>query len=311
MEGLPRGPTPLHPNTPLHGPLAALLTPRAADGAVDFEALDRAVEHVLAGGGTGLVLTGGTGEYFDLDLDSRRRIFERAAAANRGRGTLVASVGAGRLDDAAELARHALDHGADLILLPPPHFYRYAQTDLDAFFRAAAARIPGPVLIYNLAPFVSPLEAATIVRLIEEVPNIVGVKDSSGRLDALEMLTAAEFPSARVLGNDNALVEALRRGLLDAVISGPASVMPEMIAKLFATRAAGDDAGFERAAALFAEALGRMEALPYPWALKTIAEERGLFSARLPFPPGADRLEQLADFRKWLAGWLPRVAALG
>ncbi len=297
--------------TPIRGPLAALLTPRSPSGEVDFDALERNIELVLDKGGTGLVLTGGTGEYFDLGLEQRKAVLERAAAVNASRGVLIASIGAARLDDVRSLAGHAFGAGADVVLLPAPHFYRYPQTDLEAFYRAAAAAIDGPALIYNLAAFVSPLEADTIVRLIETVPNLVGVKDSSGSLEALEKLSAAAFPACRILGNDTVLVEALRRNLIDAVISGPTSVVPEAAAGLFEASAAGDDERFDRQAALFDEAIGQFERLPYPWALKTVAEARGLFPARLPFPPAPDRQAQLSELRTWLEGWLPRLARLG
>ena len=297
--------------TPIRGPLAALLTPRRPSGEIDFDALERNVELALGKGATGFVTTGGTGEYFDLSLEERKAILERAAAVNAKRGVLVASTGAARLEDVTDLSAHAFAAGADVILLPAPHFYRYPQTDLEAFYRAAAHAIDGPVLIYNLAGFVSPLEADAIVRLVEKVPNLVGVKDSSGSLESLEKLSAADFPSCRILGNDTVLVEALRRNLLDAVISGPTSVVPEVTVALFEASLAGDRDRFERLAALFDEAIGRFERLPYPWALKSVAEARGLFPAQLPFPPGPDRREQLNELRSWFEGWLPRLARLG
>ena len=297
--------------TPIRGPLAALLTPRLGSGDVDLEALGRNAELVLEKCGTGLVLTGGTGEYFDLSLDQRRAVLERAAAVNAKRGVLVASVGAGSLRDVIALGEHALAAGADVLLLPAPHFYRYQQTDLEAFYRAAAKAIDGPILIYNLAGFVSPIEADTIVRLIERVPNLIGVKDSSGRLDALEKLSEADFPCCRILGNDTVLGESLRRNLIDAVISGPTSVIPEVTVALFEASSIGDQERFDRLCALFDEAIRHFEGLPYPWALKTVAEVRGLFPAQLPFPPGPDREAQLAELRAWLDGWLPRLARLG
>ena len=296
---------------PIRGPLAALLTPRSPTGEVDLDALARTIELVLDKGGTGLVTTGGTGEYFDLSLEQRKAVLERAAAVNAKRGVLVASTGAARLEDVSDLARHALSAGADVILLPAPHFYRYQQTDLEAFYRAAAREIDGPVLIYNLAGFVSPLEADTIVRLIEKVPNLIGVKDSSGSLESLEKLSEADFQSCRILGNDNVLVEALRRNLIDAVISGPTSVVPEAAVGLFDADSAADRERFDRLAALFEEALARFERLPYPWALKSVAEARGLFPAHLPFPPGSDRKAQMQDLAAWFEGWLPRLARLG
>ncbi len=293
------------------GPLAAVLTPREASGDLRPASLEANLEFGVEHGVTGFVTAGGTGEYADLSAQQRRQVLERAAAVLRKRAWLIASCGAMRLDEAVELATHATAGGADAILLPPPHFFRYSQQDLEDFYRAAAARIPGPILVYNLAAFTSPIEAEVIVRLIETVPNIVGVKDSSGQLDALEMLTARpELGACRILGNDMVLVEAIERKLIDGVISGPTSVIPEVTVALFDADAAGDAERFQAAAALFGEALERLEKLPYPWALKLIAEARGFFPAQLPFPPGPERSRPVEELRAWFPGWMERVARL-
>ncbi len=287
----------------IQGVLAALVTPRRSDGSVDLDGLGRNIDLVYDAGGTGVVLTGGTGEYYDLTLDQRKDLIKQAKAMNAARGTLICANGAGRLADSVALGEHALSVGVDALLLPPPHFYRYEQQDLDAFFREAARRIDGPVMIYNLASFTTPIEPETIVRLMEQVPNIVGVKDSSGNLDSLEALAARpEVEGCRVLGHDRVYVEALRRGLIDAVISGPASVIPEVSAALF--KDANDDL-----AALFHEALDQVDALPYPWALKVIAEARGLFQAGFPLPASEGRRAQIEGLKIWLPGWLERLAS--
>jgi len=285
----------------IQGVLGALATPRKPDGSVDFDGLGRNIELVYEAGGTGVVLAGGTGEYYDLTLDQRKELIKEAKTANAGRGTLICANGAGRLADSVTLGKHALSVGVDALLLPPPHFYRYEQQDLEAFFREAARRIGGPVLIYNLAAFTTPFEPETIVRLMEEVPNIVGVKDSSGNLDSMEALAARpDIVGCRILGHDRAYVEGLRRGLIDAVISGPASVIPEASVALFKNPS-------EEMAALFDEALDQVDGLPYPWALKVIAEERGMFQAEFPLPVSEARLGQIEGLKAWLPGWLDRL----
>ncbi len=301
---------PVHPS--FHGAFAALLTPRKLDGTIDAAGFERNINFVLESGVAGVVVAGGTGEYADLSVAERKALFAQAAAANRGRGALIASAGAMRLADSADLAAHAFALEADAVLLPPPHFYRYGQPDLEAFYRAAAERISGPLLIYNLAAFCSPVEPETIVRLIESVPNIVGVKDSSGSLDALEMLTARDdLRACRILGHDKVLGEALRRGLLDAVISGPSSVMPEIVVKLFETSQNGDTESFEKAADLFNELISRLDFAPYPAALKLIARTRGLFDAALPFPPSEKQLQGAGEFEAWFGDWQGRFARAG
>ncbi len=291
---------------PIAGPLAALLTPRTDSGGIDFEALESNAEYALSRGMRGVVPCGGTGEYFDLPADQRKRAVGRLAAAVRGKGLLIAGIGGASAGESIELGRHALEAGADAVLLPAPYFYRYEGRDLAGFYRQAARVIEGPLLIYNLASFVSPVPAGVVLELIETEDNIVGVKDSSGSLKLLAELTRRkELAAARVLGHDAALAAALRDGSIDAVISGPASVIPEAAAALF--ESVGDPRRFDRAAALYAEFVERNERLPYPWGLKHIAQWRGLFKARLPFAASPERRRQLRAFQRWFEQWLPRM----
>lgn len=292
--------------TAVTGPLAALLTPRTDSGAVDLAALERNVEFVLERGIRGVVPCGGTGEYFDLSKDQRTQAIGRIAAQLKGRGLLIAGIGAGTVADSIELGRDALDSGADAVLLPAPLFYRYDGSDLIGFYREAARAIGGPLLIYNLAAFVSSVPADVVVELIETEENIVGIKDSIGNLEILSELTRRDdLQSCRILGHDLVLGDAVRGGLLDAVISGPAGVIPEATAALF--ELAGDRESFEQAAALYAEFVRHNEQLPYPWGLKQIAEARGLFKARLPFEPTDARRQQISDYMRWFEEWLERV----
>ncbi len=291
---------------PIAGPLAALLTPRTDSGGIDFEALERNAAYALSRGVRGVVPCGGTGEYFDLPPEQRKQAVERLAAAAPGKGLLIAGIGAASVDESIDLGRHALQAGADAVLLPAPYFYRYEGRDLDGFYRQAARAIEGPLLIYNLAAFVSPIPAGVVLDLLETEDNIVGVKDSSGSLELLAELTRrGELAAARVLGHDGALAAALRAGAIDAVISGPASVIPEAAAALF--ESAGDPPRFDRAAALYAEFVERNERLPYPWGIKRIAQWRGLFQARLPFEASPERRRELREFQLWFEAWLPRI----
>ena len=291
----------------LSGAVAALLTPRFADGSIDQEGVERNLELVFSSGATGVVVCGGTGEYFDLSIDQRKLLFQQVVDAVRGRGKVICANGGARLADAVEVAEHALAIGCEALLLPPPHFFRYQQVDLQDFYREAAKRIKGPILIYNLAGFTSPLEPETTVGLLESVDNLVGVKDSSGSLATLELLQERDdLDVCRILGNDKVLVEALRRKLIDAVISGPAGIVPEIVTALFAT--VGRPGGkFERLGELFDEAIRRLDEMPYPYALKLLAEKRDLFKAQLPFPRGKTRTKQSEDLEDWFEDWRERL----
>lgn len=289
----------------LEGPLAALLTPRNADGAIDYPALERGADFALSGGAAGVVVNGGTGEYAAQTLDERKQVVERCAGATGGRGSFVVGIGAMSLAEAIELGRHAFRIGATAALLPAPHFYRYEQSDLRVFFRQVAAGMDGPVVLYNLAAFVSPIETGTALELITEVDNIVGVKDSSGRLEMVERMTRERTPGARILGHDGVIAEGLRRGWIDATISGPTAVVPELLRGLF--EATNDSERFDALAAKLAELLERVGAAPYPWPLEWAARRRGFAECRPRLPLSPARRRQAEDFADWFDGWLGDV----
>lgn len=291
--------------SPIQGLMAALLTPRSPDGEVDLETLERSADFAVSRGAQGIVPCGGTGEYFDIPMERRQEMAERLAGFARGRCELVVGVGAARISESIQLGRHALESGAAAVLLPSPYFYRYSETDLMHFFREAARAIGGPVLLYNLAGFLSPIGAGAAVELVRSEPHIVGIKDSSGTLDILRRLTSDGIDCVRIQGHDARLPESFREGLLDCAVSGPACVVPEMSAAMFETF--GDDAAFAQAARFNDEFLQQFAHFPYPWALKWIAGWRGICRPSLPFRLSPEREQAKREFRAWFDAWLDRL----
>lgn len=295
------------------GVLSALITPRDEQGAVDWPAFEALCRFNLERGVSGLVVGGGTGEYASQSQADRLRQVEVAVAASASNGShpVLCGCGSTRLDESVALADHALAAGASAILLPPPYFFRYSQEDLESFYLEASQRIDGPILLYNLAAFVTPLQPATIVRLLRATEKFVGVKDSSGELHAVEAITdRQELRAARIVGHDGILVEALRRKLADAAISGLACVVPEAIVAAFDAAETSDDSRLEGLSALLDELVERSGSMPYPWAVSKIASVRGLGSASYPFPPSAARQHALDELGGWLTTWLHRLSTV-
>lgn len=286
----------------LGGFAAALHTPRREDGSIDFAALARNTDWVISQGASGVVPCGGTGEYSDLTLAQRQEIVEQLAWVPKAKAKLVVGVGSGSLRDSVDLAHHALEQGADAVLLPPPHFYRYEARDLLPFFRAAARAIDGPTMLYNLAGFVSPLDADIVAELISTETHLIGIKDSSGGLEILRRLSEAGIASVRVQGHDAWLAESLRQGLADAAISGPASVVPEAIRAVF--ESFGDEAAFSAAATHFEQFLQQLMRFPYPWVIKWAAQYRGLDPVTFAVPLSAERDQDRQAFLSWFEAWL-------
>lgn len=296
----------------LRGTLAALLTPRERLGSVDLEAFERLCAFTLDRGVSGLVVGGATGGYASLSLAERSRLTELAVKAASEKGaTVICGCGATRLAESVELAKGALAADATAVLLPPPHFFEYSQEDLEGFYVEAAKQINGPILIYNLPSFVTPMQPASMVRLLRATPNLVGVKDSSGDLHTLEALTdRPDLGAVRVLGHDRLLVEALRGKQIDAAVSGLAGVIPELVVAAFDASESGDDGRLESLGALGDELLERVGAMPYPWVLNEIAAARELCMATYPFPPTESRQRALQALHEWLPTWLDRLSTV-
>lgn len=281
-------------------PLAALLTPRTADGSIDVEGVSRNVEFVLARGVRGVVVAGATGEYVALSEPARKTLLEETASAVRGRAQLLSSVGAADLSVCVRLADHAFATGVDAVLLPPPHFYQHTERDLEAFYREAAEAIGGPILLYNLPAFTSPIEPGLALRLIESVPNIIGIKDSSGKLDMLQALvTRRDLHAHAILGHDRVLLDALEVGCMETVISGPAGVIPELIVGICETHARGSRQQLEALGKLLYEFLDNLEQFPYPVSLQLSGQARGLFTARYCLPLSTERQKQAEEYQQW------------
>jgi 4-hydroxy-tetrahydrodipicolinate synthase len=180
-----------------------------------------------------------------------------------------------------------------------PHFFPYEQSDLAAFCTEVARRVSTPVLLYNLPNFTTGLAAETAIPLMDSVPNIAGVKDSSG---SLELLTRMKR-GCRIVGDDGVLAEALRQNVCDAVISGTAGVLPDLILRIWENRAATGTPGSRRDAALLGEFCEKLATLPVPWGLKWIAEARGVAPARFSQPVSDRRRAQGESLMRWFAEW--------
>ena len=280
---------------PLGGVYAAIITPRDGSRRPDAAALQHIVRFLQDCGIRGFVLNGATGEYCLNSPTDLACMLEAVSAALDPGGRLICGIGAGDFRGVLENGRAALSGGACAVLLPMPYFYPYEQHDLRAFCLEAAACLPLDILLYNLPQFTSPLHAETVAALIRSSPRIKGIKDSSGSLDLLRMLTS-EIPGAiRLVGSDGALAQALREGVCDGVVSGVAGVVPELILSVF------QNEGWRDAATVGAlhELISHIDALPVPWGLKCIAEIRGLATARYSLPLSEARARAGEALRSW------------
>ena len=284
------------------GVFAALLTPRRSNDDVDVPALQSLVEFLVRRGISSFVANGATGEFClstPADLQILLRTVRKSAGAS---ARLLCGVGGPSLAKVLDLARVASDEGAEALLVPTPYFFTYEQEDLEAFYESVATHVSLPVILYNLPQFASGLLPDTACRLIRDVPNIVGIKDSSGSLAILQSLTSANIRCSRVIGNDGVLAEGVRRGLCDGVVSGVACVLPELVRRVFELSGTGGPIG-ARAEELLKEFIGVIERFPVPWGLRWGLEARGVLKSWSAQPVSPGRAEGAAEMVAWFHRW--------
>ena len=162
-----------------------------------------------------------------------------------------------------------------------------------------------PVLLYNLPQFSSGFTKDTVRTLIAEVPNIIGIKDSSGTLDILRELTTQHVEACRLVGNDINLRAAMSEGVCDGVVSGIACVLPELVSALYAQGERAAATEFDRDWDQLKQVIARLDAFPTPWALKWMAEARGVVPARFSQPVAASVASRAKEMQEWFKEWLP------
>jgi 4-hydroxy-tetrahydrodipicolinate synthase len=287
----------------IHGVYAAVLTPRLADDSVDVIALRKLLEFLLLRGVTGFALNGATGEFCLTTPEHLEMLLRVAQEVCAGKAELLCGVGAAGLQGSIALAAIAEKHGVKGLLLPMPYFFPYQQQDLEAFCRAVAATTTLPILLYNLPQVTSGLEKETVRRLITEVPNIIGIKDSSGSLDILEDLTSHGVDACRIVGNDSALSPALLRGVCDGVVSGVACALPELVLSVYEKGLQHPGDAFLQDVATLSDFIAQLDPFPTPWGLKWAVEARGILTATFSQPLSSERKDQAAAISAWVSRW--------
>ena len=269
------------------GSIVALVTPMRADGAVDHEALAKAVDRVIEAGSAAIVSVGTTGESATLDVDEHTDVIRRTIDVAAGRVPIIAGTGANSTTEAIHLTAAAKAAGADAALLVTPYYNKPPQEGLYRHFKAVAEAVDIPQILYNVPGRTACDMLPSTVERLAEVPNIVGIKEAKGDLDRVREMVALGLPDFALYSGDDATArDSILLGF-HGDISVTANVAPEGMARMCAAALAGDA---ETAAAIDADLAALHRSLfvePNPIPVKWALAELGLIDEgiRLPLVP--------------------------
>lgn len=224
------------------GSIVAIVTPMRADGAVDFDALDRLVEFQISNGTDGIVAVGTTGESPTLDIDEHIEVVRRVVAKSAKRVPVIAGTGANSTSEAIEWTKLAQDVGVDACLLVTPYYNKPTQEGLYRHYKTIAEAVDVPLILYNVPGRTAcDMKPETVVRLAA-IDNIVGIKEASGSLERnreLLRLLGNHERFALLSGDDDIAVESTLAGF-HGVISVTANVAPRQVRSAIAAAREGN-----------------------------------------------------------------------
>ena len=228
--------------TKISGIWLPIITP-FTDGRVDLPAYEGLIEHYLGKGVHGIFPVGTTGESPTLDDDELEAVVETTVRVVAGRVPVFVGIGTNATAKVVRAIKRLERHRFDGIVSVCPYYNRPSQDGLREHFTRIAEATDREILIYNI-PYRTSVNLAndTLLRLAE-LPNIVGVKDSSGSLaQSLELLRQRPSGFAVMTGDDAMLYITLAHGG-DGGILASAHVKTERFLDVHTRMAANDHRG--------------------------------------------------------------------
>lgn len=221
------------------GSMVAIVTP-FKNNKIDERGLADLVDWQIQNGTNVIVPCGTTGESATLSHDEHHRVMEIAVWTANKRVPIIAGTGSNCTEEALSLTKKAKEYGCDAALIITPYYIKPTQEGLYRHYKRIAETIDIPIILYNVPGRTGvSLEVDTVVKL-NELPNIIGIKDATGNLDyASEISSKCDITIYS--GNDSLNLPLLGIGAKGA-ISVLANIIPNEVSKMISSFLNGDHA---------------------------------------------------------------------
>jgi len=275
-------------NKRLRGTGVAIVTPFKKSGAIDFDAFEQIIQHIIQGGVDFIVVLGTTGEASTLSKQEKKTLIEFSVEKIGKRVPLVVGIGGNNTSEVVLSIHGTPFKEVDAILSVCPYYNKPQQEGIYQHFRIIAESSPVPVILYTVPGRTSSnINASTTLRLARDCPNIIGIKEASGNFDQIYQVLKGRPKGFLVLSGDDGLTLPLLAVGADGVISVIANLLPEKFSLMVRHGLEGD---FEKARTLHFELIEIINALfadGSPAGIKAALDIKKLCSnyLRLPLVP--------------------------
>jgi 4-hydroxy-tetrahydrodipicolinate synthase len=225
----------------IHGIIPPVATPMQANEDLDLPRLKWFLDHLIVHGVHGVFVLGTNSEFYALDEREKQEIIATTVAHVNKRVPVYAGTGAETTREVIRLTKMAEREGVDGVSVITPYFIRPTQQEIYEHYRRIAEQTRLPVILYNNPGTCGgiKIDVDTMARLAE-IPNVLGIKDSSGDLqNTLEFIRVAPPRFSVLMGRDTLILSALMFGARGAV-PATSNIAPALVAEIYNAFQRGD-----------------------------------------------------------------------
>ena len=225
----------------LRGTGVALITPFNQEKEIDYPALQKLIEHCIAGGVNSLISMGTTGESVTLTKEEKAQLLAFTIKQAAGRAQIIVGIGSNNTQEVAEEIESLDTTGISAILSSSPAYNKPSQEGIYQHYMALEKVAKLPIIIYNVpGRTASNLTAETTLRLAHASSKFAGVKEASGDLAQATKIIKDRPEHFLVLSGDDPLALALVGIGGDGVISVIANAYPKEFSQMIRMSLNGD-----------------------------------------------------------------------
>ena len=275
----------------LSGAIGVTVTPFISGETPNYKEIKKQTEMLCNSEIDGIFPCSSTGEYPKISLENKIKIMETVAEVNNGRKILIAGACSVSIDEIKILIDKAKELKYDACLICPPYYYPLKQPEVLRFYKEVCAYADKmPVIAYNVHFFTTGISLDTFEKLLE-IPNLVGMKDSSGNLKSISHecdIARNKKPSFIVYtGTDDCLLPALIAGCKGSMTAFGA-IFPNKIKSIYNDLKSGNlDKATETQRSIL-PALRVADSLVFPDGYKLVAKSQGLDVGELSILAGKE-----------------------
>ncbi|HWP51762.1 MAG TPA: dihydrodipicolinate synthase family protein [Clostridia bacterium] len=293
----------------LKGIIVPIITPIDENERINEVKLRQQVDYVIKGGVSGILAFGSNGEFYMVEEADQELVLKIILDQTAGRVPVFMGIGAISTKKCVRIAHMAMEAGATAISVLQPMFLKPTEDELFTHFKVIAESVPTmPVLLYNNPGRTSyTLTADLVERLAHEVPNIVGMKDSSGDMTLTEeFIRRNKDVDFKVFGGKDTLIYACMCVGAYGCVCTTANFVPELICSIYDMYIAGDMDGSREAQFLLNPIRLAMDKSSFPVATKDYCNLMGLNvgAPYAPNKPACGRGRELLIEQMKLAGYI-------